>query len=222
MFTGEDAAFADDLLAPGHQRRQPVGYRQVGGEGVQIAVVDPDDLGAGVQRHIEFAFVVDLHQALHPVCLGCFQQFLQLAWLQDGHDEQQSVGPGGPGLHYLVGVEYEIFAQHRGTLGRSGRFDLAQVVEFPLEPGVGQARNGGCPVACVGLGQLQMVEVRHEKSPGGRGLLHLGDESHSSAQQRPGKVKGPRLGGGSLLQVSQGHLRLALCQLDALGSDYFI
>ena len=101
-------------LSPGSQWRQALGDGQVGGEGVQVAVVDADDFRAGVNRRFQLAFVVDFDKALHSERLRRCQQFFQQRRLQDGDDEQDAVGSGGTRLIDLVGVKDEVLAQHRG------------------------------------------------------------------------------------------------------------
>ena len=64
---GVDAAFADQQRACGRERGEAFGGGEIGGEGFQIAVVDPDQ--ARLQRVStgHFGLVVDLDQNVHAV-----------------------------------------------------------------------------------------------------------------------------------------------------------
>ena len=109
--TPESASSCTSLPAPiaAAPRRRP----HVHLEGVQVAVVDADDLGArleGDRAHLRLG--VDLDEGLHAERAARRHQALQLGRLQDRHDEQRRVGAVRARLEQLVRVDHEVLAQH--------------------------------------------------------------------------------------------------------------
>ena len=71
-------------------------------EGLEVAGVDPDHPGAGVDGAAGLHLVVDLDQRGHAERDGALDQRLEGVLLERGDDEQGDVGAVGPGLPELV------------------------------------------------------------------------------------------------------------------------
>ena len=95
----------------GDERAQPGGRLQRDVEGPEVAVVDPDEPGAGRERALDLALVVDLHERGHAEVLGEVAETSQRWTGQDRRDEQHRVGAGRSRLEHLVGVEDEVLAE---------------------------------------------------------------------------------------------------------------
>ena len=104
---------------------------------------------------------------------------------QDLGDQQDRVGPGGPGFEQLVAVEDEVLPQDRHA---DGLADRGEVRRPPWKNWlVRQHADAVRPVPLVGAGDGDRVEVGADH-PGRRGrLLHLGDHRAS-----PGPRSAPR------------------------------
>ena len=110
------------------------------GEGLEIAVVDAHEAGAAGERRVELRFVVDLHQGIEPGLEGRVEELAQVLLAESGHDQEDRVGPGDPGLPDLIGVDQEVLAQGGQPGGGPG---LAQVAYVPAEE-VLLGENGEC------------------------------------------------------------------------------
>ena len=95
------------------QLAQPLGESEVDLEGSQVAVVDPDELGPGLQGDVRLALVVDLDERRDPTAPGNRQQVGQVRPVQGGHDQENRVGSRRPGLGDLVRVGHEVLAEDR-------------------------------------------------------------------------------------------------------------
>ena len=145
-----DAALADDDLALRHELGEPLGDAQVGLEGAQVAVVDPQDLGLLLEGCLDLALVVDLHETLEPEALCDLHQLPQQRPRQHGHDEQDGVGAMGPCLEDLVRVKDELLAEYRDRLGSGHSVHTLQVLDAALEVvDVGEDRYGRGPILHV-------------------------------------------------------------------------
>ena len=71
-------------------------------ERVQVAGVDADHLGAGLERAVGLLLGVHLDQRGHAERLDAVEQRDQRVLLQRGDDQQHQVGAVRPGLVHLV------------------------------------------------------------------------------------------------------------------------
>ena len=115
----------------------------------------------------------------------------------------------------LVGVEDEVLAEHRGCAALTsemsgGGFHLDDVIQFALEPRVGEYRDCGRTVSRVGPGQVNRVEIGPEQAAGGRGLFDLGNQPYTTGFESVGQAKRARLGCNFVSQSLQGYGKLLL------------
>src|SRR5581483_5452344 len=83
---------------------------QVNVECAQIAVVDAEELGAGLQGLLHLGDVMHLDQRVHAERSRQRYEVAEETRLQHGGDQQETIGAGGPRLVDLVGVEEEVLA----------------------------------------------------------------------------------------------------------------
>ena len=76
----------------GDARGEPGEGPAVDLEGLEVAGVDPDDPGAGVDRALDLVLVVDLDERGHAERLGALDEADQGVLLERGDDEQDEVG----------------------------------------------------------------------------------------------------------------------------------
>ena len=88
-------------------------------EGAQVAGVDADDPGAGVERADRLLLVVHLDQRGHAEALDPLQQADQGVLLERRDDQQHEVGAVRAGLPHLVRRDDEVLAQHRDRRPRA-------------------------------------------------------------------------------------------------------
>ncbi len=105
---------------------QPQGSLQRHFEGAQIAIVDPDDIGAGGDGHLQFALVVHLHQGGHPVARRRFAEIADLALREDRGNQQDGIRAVRRGLQHMRGCDCKIFAQHRDLNRGPSGFEIGQ------------------------------------------------------------------------------------------------
>ena len=107
-----DAGLGDGDDVVGDVPAEPAEDRAVDLEGAQVAGVDPDDGGAGVDGAAGLVLVVDLDEGGHPERLGVLPQVDEVALVEGRDDEQDDVGAPGAGLGQLVAGDEEVLAQH--------------------------------------------------------------------------------------------------------------
>ena len=179
---------------------EPEGQVEVGDEPRQVAVVDPDEVGARVEDAGEVGRVVELDQGRHAERPGARQERRELGVVEDLGDQEDRVGAGEAGLDDLVLVDEEVLAQQRD---RDRGADAGEVREVALEVGgVGQDAQAGGAVGLVGPGDRDRVEVVADDPGRGAGLLDLGDQpDRPRAGERGAEVArpaGPRPPGASI------------------------
>ena len=101
-------------------------------EGLEVAVVDPDQPVVDRQRAPELFLVVDLDKHVHPEFPREGGELPGPVVFESGHDQQDAIGPDRPRLGHLIGIESEILAQNRQTDGSARR---GQVLVRPPEIG---------------------------------------------------------------------------------------
>ncbi len=122
-----DAAFADEEDVVWDLFAEEGSCFEVHGEIDEVPVVDTDDLGSEVECAVEFAQVVNFHEAfqLEGGCL--FIQRVQTFIGQCGNDEEDGVGAGDDGFGDLGFVDDEIFSENGEVHFFADRFEVAQV-----------------------------------------------------------------------------------------------
>ena len=191
---------------------------------MQITIVNPDDVGVGRKRRIEFSAGVHLHQGGQSQ-LGCRrQQVRKLPGRQHGHNQQRCAGAGGACLQQLVAVEDEIFAQQ--GLAQFQRGYSAQMAQRTTEiVFVRQHGDRSRTVAGISLRQKQRVEIGGQQAFARRALLHFGNQPWREAGRVPqssGEI-GHRRGSGCVPLQLRGRQRPPRgCHLFTLAREDFI
>jgi hypothetical protein len=93
------------------QREQPERGAEVGGQGLEIAVVHADHARADGERLLQLGGGVRLHERVHAHALGRLMEIAEGAAIERGHDEQGGVGAGGARLPELILVDGEVLSQ---------------------------------------------------------------------------------------------------------------
>ena len=107
-----------------------LGHGKVDGEGGEIAIVQADDFGAGIQGALGFLEGVHFHDGVHLVFFGGLAKTKEGWLVEGGHDQEDGIGTRGHGLHDLDFVEDEILAQDRpGHRAAHGH----EVIEFSVK-----------------------------------------------------------------------------------------
>ena len=206
-----DTAFGDNHTVAGDLFRQRQGGVQAGLEGMQVAVVDADQLGVEIHRPLQLFLGMYFHQHIAASLLGGVVELVHLFIRQGRRDQQNGVGPHGPGLEDLPGVDHEVLAQHR----QIDRVTCCtQVMLITLEEVlVGEHRQTGRAVFLVAAGNLHRIEIITDHTLAGGGLLDFGDHCRlvvtHPVKQAGNESPGLALVGGHGLQLTQGVVVLA-------------
>ena len=116
----------------GDERHEPGEGLGVDVEGLEVAGVDADDAGAGVDGAPGLVLVVHLDERGHAERRGRGPASLTSSpSVEGGDDEQDEVGAVGAGLPDLVVADHEVLAQHRDPHGGPNG---VEVVEAAAEP----------------------------------------------------------------------------------------
>ena len=121
-----DAGLGDRDRTVGDERDEAGERVGVDVEGLEVAGVDADDGGTGVDGPVGLVLVVHLDQGGHAEVAGepCMPDQVVLG--QGGDDEQDEVGAVRPGLEQLVVVDHEVLAQHGDPHGRAHRVEVVE------------------------------------------------------------------------------------------------
>ena len=199
-----------------HERRQPREDPPVDLERAQVAGIDADHLGPGVERTRHLGFAVHLDQR-HQADRQCpLRQRDQRILIQRSHDQQRHIGAVGTGLPQLVGADHEVLAQQRH---RHRAPDRGQVLQAATEaPRLGEHADDGSPARLVVARQRGRVGDAGQFAPGRAGPLHLGDDRHVRPPEQVHHVA--RRGGppGGLLEPVQRRVSLPDSEI---GTDPF-
>ena len=150
-----DAGLGDLDHARGQPGRDPLERGPVDLERREVAGVDADDRGAGVQRPVGLGLGVHLDQRGHAQRLDPLQQADERVLLQGGDDQQHDVGAVRPRLVHLVAADDEVLAEDRDV---DDRADRVQVGLRPAEPApLGQHADDPRAAGRVLGGQLGRV-----------------------------------------------------------------
>src|SRR5208337_1233785 len=216
IVAGEDATLGDQRDASGQLGREAFGHRETRGKGAQIAIVDPDQLRASLERRVEFALVVDLHERVEAEFDGAHPQSIERAGRERRDDQQQSVCTRDAGFIDLVGLNHEVLAQKRHWCDRAHELKL---VEPPAEEALVR-QDGDRSGAAIGVGLRTFGRIKTGSNlTTGRGApLDLRDdarpgcrlESRAKAARRAAHlIRGP-------LHLRLRHLLLCRSQLHGL------
>lgn len=186
-------------------------------EGLEVARVDADDPGAGVDGPLDLLLVVHLDERGEPDGLGALDEGDQRLLLQGGDDEEREVGSVRPGLPELVRGDDEVLAQDGDVdLGADGLQVRERAAEAAL---LGEDGDDGRAARLVVRGESGRVGDRGECALGRAGALDLADHLDAVAAQCGDAVLGLRRLGGALLELVEGDPRLPLCEVGAHAFD---
>ena len=84
-----NAALADDQLAGRNAWRQTFGDREIGREGREVPIIDPDHPGVGnpFQDRVQLTFMMDFNQHVQCQLAGQRMKIDELSPFQRGHDQ---------------------------------------------------------------------------------------------------------------------------------------
>ena len=162
-------------------------------EGLEVAGVDADDAGAGVERPLELGLVVHLDQRRHAERLGALDERDERLLLEGGDDEQGEVGAVRAALPQLVAGDDEVLAQHRHVDPRADGVEVGQAAAEAARLGE-HADDAGAAGLVVG-GQAGGVGDRGERALAGAAALDLGDDGDAGPAQHRGAVERAADGG---------------------------
>ena len=108
-----NARFGDDQGPRRHQRGKPLGRGEVDLQRVEVAVVDPDDLGAEPDRPAHLLGVVGLDQHVHAEPPGRRHHRRRFVVVEHGEDDEHRVGAVKPGFGHLARIDDEVLGQDR-------------------------------------------------------------------------------------------------------------
>ena len=181
-----DPGLGDEHPVGRHQGRQLGERGLVDVEGLEVAGVDADQLGAQRDRTLGLGLVVHLDQHGQAELAGLVVQPAQVVVGQRRDDEQHEVGAGRAALEELVALDDEVLAQQRG-LDRGA--DRPQVVEAAAEPALlGQHADRGGPARGVRRGERGGVGDVGEVALARAAPLDLGD--HADPRRRGRRASG--------------------------------
>ena len=186
-------------------------------EGLEVAGVDADQLGAQGDGPLGLGLVVHLDQHGQAQLAGLVVEPAQVVVAQCGDDQQGEVGARGSGLEELVALDDEVLAQD-GCLDR--RPHGSQVLEAATEPALlGQHADRGSPALGVGPGERGGVGDLGEVALAGAAALDLGDHADAGLAEGRHRVARRRHVGERGPQVGLGDLRLPSGQVLADADD---
>lgn len=85
----------------------------IDGEGHEISLVDPDEIGTDCQSAIEFGLVVDLHQYVQTETAGKFVEGPEFTVVQGGGYEKNAIRSHESGIADIEGRHGEVLAEYR-------------------------------------------------------------------------------------------------------------
>ena len=146
---------------------------------------------------------------------GCLK-LRRTAIVHRGHDDEDAIGAAGASLQHLIGIVYEVLAQHRQSRCRTR---LPEVLEAAPKRGpVGQHRQACGAAGRIGFCQRRRIEVLADQAFRRARLLDLGDEGIVAGRQAllDRVQKTARSGRGLGLPFDRGQRTVAFCGRDLL------
>ena len=110
-------------------------------QGLEVARVHADERRVRLERRIELALVMHLHQRVDPGASGLLDERAELVRPKRPHDEQHGVRAEPAGLPDAVAIDDEILAQHRQADARGGHEVVVAATE-PRRLGEDRERRG--------------------------------------------------------------------------------
>ena len=182
-----------------HQIEHAEGMRKIGGHGVQIAIIDPEQRIARmretdvIEHAAEIVDRVDFDQGRHPQFGGEDLEIDHLTLAQTFGDQQDRVGPRRPGFPDLIFVDDEVFSEHRKRHPVLDPLDESEIASEVML--VGEATDRRRPARVVAFGDVGRIEVLPDHARGGALALHFGDHAKVSrfsvGHHRPKEVSWP-------------------------------
>src|SRR5215813_1394287 len=210
----ENSTLRDPDAAGRDSRRQASRGRKRRLERPQVAVVDPDEARAKLERAVELALVMDFEQDIHAIGHGGRFEVLSHPIVHRRHDDQDAVGAPGSCFGDLVDLVHEVLAQDRQPGGGAGR---TQVLGPALEGrSVGEHREARRAAGRVGTRKRRGVEVGADQALGRARLLDLSDQRKVAAGVLAfNRTNEPaRRTGGLGLRLERGERQRTLCRCD--------
>src|SRR5713226_6128854 len=168
-----DPALANHRDPLRDQRHQALRRLQSHFECLQIAVVDADQMSAGLERALQLRLRMDLDQRLQRERPSLILKFLEQNGVEQGGDQQHRIRAETPSLRQLVAVHDKILAQKRKS---NLLFDPFQVEKAPLEKAFfGNDRQGARSAGGKVLGDPYRIELLPNKSLRRRSSFDFGD-----------------------------------------------
>src|SRR5450830_1626613 len=141
----------------------------------EISVVDADQRRFELQRARQLGRIVHFHQHRHVQAARNRFKVLHSRIIQNGRNQQYGIGPTSARFINLIGVQHEVFAQHRQRAGGAG---LLEVVNATLEKlQVGEYRQTGCTMLRIALRYIGGDEILAQHALGWAGFFDLGNHS---------------------------------------------
>ena len=179
-----DRALGDDDAIPRRVGDERELRASVDSEGLEVACVDPDRVGAERDSALELAGIVRLDERVHPELPGVGLQPARLVVAEVAEKQEDGIGSGLPELRQLVLGGEEALGEQRQR-GRCPRG--AKIGDRAGEPIVDENRDGGCAGRLERRRQPGGIGVRPQVACRRRPALDLGDRGQPFLRRaRPG------------------------------------
>ena len=170
-------ARVDGALGDDHAVARRVGDERelrspVDGEGLEVAGVDPDRVGAERAGAGELVGIVRLDERVHPELARVGLQPPRLVVVEVAEQQEDGVGAGSPELRQLVLRREEALGEQRQR-GRGTRG--AKIGDRAAEALVDEHRDGRCAGRLEAAASTRGIGVRPQVAGRGRPALDLGD-----------------------------------------------
>ena len=206
-----EAGFGDQNDTIGDFLGELLGGDEVGGHGLEIAVVDADEVGAEIKGAFHLGKIVDFDKDVELDIARGVVEFSKLVVIESGDDEKNGIGTGDTGFVNLALVNGEILAEKRD--GRNPG-NLHEVGEVALEIFlVREDRHASGSAVDVALCLADGIKVGIDDAGGRRGFFDLGDDSESVRAEIESRAESPKViahQGGSAEFFGQGNERFDL------------
>lgn len=157
-------------------------------EVLEVAGVDADDPGPGLDGALGLLLVVGLDQRRQADGLGALDEGDQRLLFEGGDDQQREVGAVRARLPQLVRGDDEVLAEDRDVdLGADGLQVGQRAAEAAL---LGEDGDDGRPAGLVVRGERGRVGDGGQRALGGAGALDLADDGDALAAQGGDAVLG--------------------------------
>lgn len=108
-----DARLGNSNDTSGHLRGHAHGTGGVDSERDEVALVHPDEIGAGIDGPLQFRFIVNLDQGIEADAPGEIQERHKFALIKCSGDEQYAIGAHEAGIAHIMSADREVLAQYR-------------------------------------------------------------------------------------------------------------